>query len=172
MRESFPYRALRKIRQPGTLEVPYGEGDMLPANAVTEWGLVVGEDVVPVRDDVIARPDAGAERAEWEAFAIGQGWTLTDAREASMKDLRAIPERDPNEPARMLGDPDAAPDRPADGAVKADWIAWAVANGADEVWANDKGTTKADLQDYQPSDDATAERTDSVAEAADQQTNG
>jgi hypothetical protein len=172
MRESFPYRALRKIRQPGTLEVPYGEGDMLPANAVTEWGLVVGEDVVPVRDDVIARPDAGAERAEWEAFAIGQGWTLTDAREASMKDLRAIPERDPNEPARMLDDPDRASERPSESAVKADWIAWVVANGADETWANDKGTTKADLQEYQADTEATAPRTDSVAEAADEQTNG
>src|SRR4029453_17879861 len=115
----------------------------------------------PTRDDVIAKPESGAERHEWEAFAIGQGWTLEDAREASMKDLRAIPERDPEQPARELPDPDAAPDRPSESAVKAEWIEWAVANGADETWANDKATTKAELMDFQPADTSPgAPRTD------------
>jgi hypothetical protein len=176
MRENFPYVALRRIHQPDTLLYPYNEGDGLPANAVTEWGLVVGEDVAPVRDDVIAKPGDDADRAEWEAFAVGQGWTLEDARDASMKDLRAIPERDPEQPARRLDEPGPAPDRPAESDVKAEWIRWATANGADEQWANDKGTTKADLMEWQPEQSAdeaaTAERTDSVAEAADEQTNG
>lgn len=175
MPEDFPYVALRPIRQPGTLLTPYRDGDGLPANAVTEWGLVVGEDVAPVRDDVIPKPDDDADRAEWEAFAIGQGWTYADARDASMKDLRGIPERDPEQPARRLDEPAAAPERPAESDVKAEWVRWATANGADETWATDKGTTKAELMEWQPgqpADDATAERTDSVAEAADEQTNG
>jgi hypothetical protein len=167
MPENFPYVALRPIKQPGTLLTAYRDGDGLPANAVDEWDLIVGEDVMPVRDDVIGRPDDDADRARWEAFAIGQGWSPEDAREASMADLRAVPERDPELPARRLDEPQPAPDRPAESAVKAEWVEWAVANG----------TTKAELQEFQPDGEqsaeaATAERTDTVAEAADEQTNG
>src|SRR4051795_4957290 len=140
MQANDPYRALRSYQNPATMTWVFREGDGVPQGTVDTFGLVVGVDVVPVRDDVIARPDSGSDRAEWEAFALGQGWTLERAREASLKDLRGIPERDPDAAPRMLDDPAAAPDRPEPGAVKADWVAWAVSVGADEDWANDKAT--------------------------------
>jgi hypothetical protein len=173
MQANDPYRALRSYKNAATMTWVFQEGDGVPQGTVDTFGLVVGVDVVPVRDDVIAKPESGADRADWEAFALGQGWTLDQAHEASLKDLRAIPGRDPNEPVRLLNDPSAAPERPDASAVKADWQAWAVANGADEAWANDKATTKADLQDYQPGPDAhPAVSGDPVAENADELANG
>lgn len=170
MRENFPFTALRKIQQPGGLLYPYGPGDGLPAEAVRDWGLVVGEDVMPTNTKSVPRPADDADRADWEAFAIGQGMTVEDAREATMRDLRAVPDPDPEQPAEALPDP-LHPARPDDGAVKAEWVAWAVSQGADEEWANAKGTTKADLQAYEP--DATATQpTDEVAAAANEQANG
>lgn len=149
MQANDPYRAVRAIKSPGMLYNAYVEGDGVSQSAVDNWHLVIGEDVVPVRTDVIARPDSDAPREAWEAFAIGQGMTVGEARESSLKDLRTIPAPDPETAPEALPVPGAAPERPADDAVKADWVAYAVASGADEEWATAKTTTKADLMDYE-----------------------
>jgi hypothetical protein len=172
MPEHYPYVALRRIHQPDTLLYPYNEGDGLPANAVKEWGLVVGEDVMPADTGVITRPGDDAPRAEWEAFAIGQGRDPVEVRDASMKDLRGIPAPDPEQPAQALPRPGEVPPPPADDAVKAEWVRAAVARGADEEWAGAKGTTKADLIAFVDESEAGSpgaadeQPTDTVAAAA------
>jgi len=168
MRENFPFIALHDLKQPGLMTYGYRRGDGVPQGAVDGWGLVVGEDVAPANTKAIPRPANDASRAEWEAFAIGQGWNSADAADATMKDLKAIPDPDPEQPAEQLPNP-VNPDRPDEGAAKAEWVRYAVAQGADEEWANAKGTTKADLQAYDP---AGAEPTDEVAAAANEQANG
>jgi hypothetical protein len=42
------------------------------------------------------------------------------------------------------------PERPADSALKADWVDYAVAAGADYEWAHAKDTTKDDLIAWEP----------------------
>jgi hypothetical protein len=67
--------------------------------------------------------------------AIG-AMTADEASAASQDDLESVDPADDG--------------RPADAAVKAEWVAYVVGAGADEAWANDKGTTKADLQAWKP----------------------
>lgn len=151
MQANDPYRAIRAIKSPGMFYNAYNPGDGVAQSAVDNWNLVIGVDVLPVRTDVVPRPEGGdATREQWEAFAIGQGMDPQEAREASLKDLRAIPAPDPELPGEALPDPTAPPERPADDAAKAEWVRYAVASGADESWATAKGTTKADLMDYEP----------------------
>lgn len=149
MQANDPYRALRAIKSPGMLYLAYNEGDGVSQSAVDNWGLVVGEDVLPVRTDVIPRPDDEALRPEWEAFAIGQGMSVQDAQAASLTDLRTIPAPGPETAPEVLPVPPAMPGRPADDAVKAEWVRYVLALGADEVWATAKSTTRADLMDYE-----------------------
>jgi hypothetical protein len=159
------YIALHALRAPGTLTYGYREGDGVPAGTVENWELVVGVDVMPRDTGVIARPD-GDDRAAWEAYAIGQGTSPDEARAASLAELKKTPEpavdAETGGPV-VLPDPNAAPERPAPDAKKADWVAFVVATGADEAWANDRSTTKADLQDYTPSRDVTPSVGDPVA---------
>jgi hypothetical protein len=42
------------------------------------------------------------------------------------------------------------PERPADSALKADWVDYAVKAGADYEWAHAKDTTKDDLMGFEP----------------------
>jgi hypothetical protein len=170
MRENFPYVALRPIKQPGTLLTPYHAGDGMPASAVDDWELVVGEDVMPTNTKVIPRPEGDASRAEWEAFAIGQGWNSADAADATLTELRKIPAPDDQTAAEPLPDPTAPPARPDESAAKSEWITYVVSQGADEEWANTRSTTKADLMAYEASD--TRRPADEVADAVDEQANG
>lgn len=174
MQTNDEYEALTDIQAPGTMVFAYRTGDGVPASAVDNWELRVGEQVRPRNTGVIPRPADDADRRAWEAYAIGQGMATEDAQAASLEDLRAAyPETDDEPEVRDLPSPT---DRPADGDVKADWVRWAVASGADETWATDKGTTKAELMDWTPPDRSDRgpdpEVGDPVALSATQQANG
>lgn len=157
-----PFIALRALRIPGTMAWGFQPGDGVPQATVDNWGLEIGVDVMPRDTGVVPRPADDADRSEWEAYAIGQGMDPETARNASLSELKGIPEPDPEEPPQPLPDPNAPPERPAPDALKADWIAYVVAMGADETWANDRSTTKADLQDYEPKRDFPPAGTDTV----------
>lgn len=90
------FTALTTIRQPGSYAIGYQRGAEVTGQVVEDWGLVVGEDVVagdlaeedtPARP--VSRPDDGANRAEWESWAVANGMSEPDAAEASMDDLMA-----------------------------------------------------------------------------------
>jgi hypothetical protein len=174
---SGEFVALTSFGPPGSMVRGYNRGDRVDAAVVENWGLTVGEDgdVMPLRTDAIPRPDADADRPDWERFAIGQGWSEADAREAKLSELKAIKEPEPDGPGNppavtALPDPTAAPVRPDDSAAKADWVKYVVASGGDVEWANAKGTTKADLQTW--SKDAPVAASDPVAASAAEQANG
>ncbi len=186
------YIALHRINAPGTYAGAYNPGDQVTAQVVTDWQLVVGQDVEAADDYQAPRPhEAETDRAAWEAYVTGQGTSLDDARAASLADLRAMyeppvveppahdlpanasaegvagsgwqhatpvtaatvpsPANDPNNfPAPEL------PERPAESAKKADWVAYVVeaarvrADEATQEWAQASDTTKDDLIAWQP----------------------
>lgn len=147
MQIEYPYRALAALRAPGTMVNGYQTGDGVPATVVESWELTVGADVLPIDTSVVPRPsDDEDARRPWEAYAIGQGTDIAEAQAMSLDQLRKVKEVKTAEP-----EPVKAPaDRPEPNALKADWVTWAIANGADKSWANDNATTKAALQEYHP----------------------
>lgn len=156
MQISYPYRALKAFGPPGTAVNGYQRGDGVPQDVVDNWELEVGIDVEPTDTAVIGYPGEGADRKDWEAWAIGQGMPADEARAASLDDLiAAYPEPEPDAdgnlpPGEPLADSTARPERPDETALKAAWIAYVTASGADKTWANEKATTKADLMAWDP----------------------
>lgn len=170
MRPNDDYVALRRIPAPGTLVNAYQRGDGVSQSAVDNWEMVIGEDVAPLRSDVVARPTDDGSRADWVAYDIGQGMDPADAEAASLDDLiAAYPE--PAEP-HPLADPTAIPDRPADSAKKDVWIAYVVALGADEEWANAGDTTKTNLMEWEKPNRSDNLPGDPLAVSATEQANG
>ena len=150
------YTALRGIMAPGTTVFGYHRGSPVSAQVVDTWGLAVGTANDPDADVVagdlpaeeaapvaVPRPTAADNRATWEAYAVANGMSAEDAAMASQEDLEAI------DPAGVAVEP-SDPERPSDSAPKADWIVYAEARGADPEWTHASGTTKADLQAYEP----------------------
>lgn len=156
MRAPAEYRALKRIAVPGTSVAGYQAGDEVPMGAVENWGLVVGDDplvadVQPLNTGIIPRPEDDNDRTAWEAYAVGQGMTSAEARAESLPALRKkYPETDEPVVAEPLPDATAGPVRPEDSAPKADWVEFVKRSGADPEWAEAKGTTKADLQGFDP----------------------
>lgn len=148
----YEFTALTALRAPGTMVFGYQAGDGVPASVVENWELNVGTDVMPTRTGLVPRPEDD-DRSAWEAYAIGQGMSVEDARAASLAELKDTPEPEPDAEPEKLPDPLAPPVRPEPNALKADWVAYVVAIGADRAWAEDKATTKAELQDYEPKRD-------------------
>jgi hypothetical protein len=145
-----PYVALGTIRRPGTMVNGYQRGDGVPSEVVDAWELVVGEQVMPFDTGVVGRPTEDGTRADWQAYAIGQGMSPEDAAAASLDDLiAAYPDEERDTEALPV--PGSMPVRPEADARKADWVAYVIAMGADREWANAKGTTKAELQDWDES---------------------
>jgi hypothetical protein len=139
------FTALHNIYAPGTLALGYTRGSAVAADVVESWGLVVGDggdvcegDLDPdaPADVLVPRPDAGANRAAWESYAIANGWKAEDAAVASQEDLEGA--------GRVAEESD----RPADSAKKDAWIDYAVSRGLDRAEAD--GMTKADLQAWEP----------------------
>jgi hypothetical protein len=167
------YIATRRITAPGQYVAAYQQGDGVPAEVVTSWGLQVPDDVEPAEGYQAPRPAENSnDRAAWEAYVTGQGTTLDDARAASIDELRdlydapppeptpawqvndaapatqpVVPVPMPQEPATPVDEPQQ-PERPAQSAAKSEWVDWAVAAGADKDWAHAKDTTKDDLMNY------------------------
>lgn len=97
----WDYIALKVLPERGPRG--YNPGDGLMQQVVDTLGLVVGEDVVPARPDVIARPAGNASRADWAAYALGQGKTPDELEDLGRDQIRDL-----------FGDVDAEP-QPVDG---------------------------------------------------------
>jgi hypothetical protein len=172
------FAALHPLQAPGTMVYGYRTGDPVPESVVSAWELEVGLDVRPLHTGAVRRPEDDSREA-WEAYAIGQGMSYDDAQSASLADLKKTPEPEVDSETGgpvLLDDPDAPPARPEPTAVKADWVTYVIAMGADRAWAEDRSTTKADLQDWEPKRDFPASgetqivppSTDTVATSATQ----
>lgn len=113
VRPMYSYTATHRIPDSGP--AAYQRGDDVTADAVERWGLVIGEDVIAARADVVPRPAVNAGRADWETYAKARG--LTDLDDLTVADIRAkFPEGDEPESFVRLDD---VPDRlhPVDPAV-------------------------------------------------------
>lgn len=159
MQVTYPFVALVPLRAPGTMVYGFQRGDGVPEGTVTAWELEVGVDVAPLNTGAVPRPEDDADRAQWEAYAIGQGVDAEQARAASLDELRETPEpetQDNGDQAAILPlpDPTAGPVRPDADAKKAEWVTYTKEVGADATWADDRSTTKADLMDFEPKSDA------------------
>jgi hypothetical protein len=84
--ERYDFVALRTINYAG--RPAYLEGMGLSAQVVADLGLVVGEDVAPARPDVIPEPAGDATRAEWAAYAIGQGLSRDEVEPLGRDEIR------------------------------------------------------------------------------------
>jgi hypothetical protein len=185
VRPPADFVALHRIPDSGP--AAYQRGDDVAADAVERWGLVVGEDVIPARPDVLPRPAGNAPRSEWEAYALGRGVSRDELDALTVADIRGrFPDADDDEPeavrlddypdrlrpvdlavvteqGRRLPVPTDAPTaptdeaavasgvdavnvpddqprgsvRPAAGAKRADWEAYAREQGADDAWIAD-----------------------------------
>lgn len=142
------FTALEPIAAPDSFAFGYMRGDAVGADVVKNWGLEVGvqvcegdlaEEVRP-NEAGAAQPGPEANYAAWQTWAVANGMPQAEAEAASMEQLQG------------WNAPDDSAGRPADSAVKADWVAYVEANGADVSWAEASTTTKADLQAWQPGD--------------------
>lgn len=147
------YVALQGLMAPGTNVFGYRRGDPVGEAVVESWGLVLGEHVAEGTElpaDAVpgtpVRPDEAGTRGEWEAWAVANGMSAEDAARVSQDDLEAVQAAEEPAPAA----------RPADNAPKAEWVTYAIGQGADETWARDSATTKANLQAYEPVGDPVA----------------
>jgi hypothetical protein len=158
------FTALTDLQAPNTTVYGYRRGDPVPPSVVENWNLEVGEHVVEgdLTDDQVPesqklpRPGDEDTRATWEAYAVANGMDPEEAASASQDDLEAYePKTGSDEPSGPFGfrGTEAGgqpPTRPADGAPKAEWVTYVTRAGADEEWAKASGTTKADLQAWEP----------------------
>jgi hypothetical protein len=88
--------ALHAINAPNSYARAYNPGDGIDAPVVEAWGLIVGDDVEPADGYRHPRPaEDSNDRASWEAYVVGKGTTLDDARAASLDGLRGMYEPDP-----------------------------------------------------------------------------
>ena len=70
------YVALQNIPENGVWA--YREGDPVPAGAVENLGLVIGEAVGASGLAMMAKPAKNASRAAWAAYAVDQGHKQDD----------------------------------------------------------------------------------------------
>jgi hypothetical protein len=107
--ERYDFVALRTIEYPKG-QPAYLAGHGVMAQVVEDLGLIVGEDVAPARPDVIPEPSGNASRAEWAAYAIGQGMTRDEADDLTRDELRArFAPDEPPEPPKTKTTKGAAP---------------------------------------------------------------
>lgn len=173
MKTPGDYIAQKRIGAPGTMVAAYQAGDEVTADVVEAWGLSVPDQVKPVDGYEAPRPaEESTDRAAWEAYVMGQGTLLEDARAASLGELRGLYDP-PERPAHEVADAAVAagqvqpipPDEPAPaprpeplprpnaGALKSAWVEYVESAGADPGWASADTTTKDDLMGWEPSAD-------------------
>jgi hypothetical protein len=162
MRPTAEYTALTVIHVNGIRG--YNPGDDVPASAVENLGLTVGQDVLPAGVHVIPRPAGNAKRAEWEAYWLGQGLDQDEidgmnrdqmaARKpeftldpgTAVPGVQTVDNPAPDVVAVQATEQTNTPQPPGRDALKADWVAYAVARGLDEQTAKD--STIPQLQDF------------------------
>ena len=97
MRPNHEYRALTVINVAGVRA--YNPGDDVPASAVDNLGLVVGEHVRPAHADVIPHPGGNAKVGDLRAYALGQGVDPEVAEEMTRQQiLDRFPPAESSEP--------------------------------------------------------------------------
>ncbi|WP_328344797.1 hypothetical protein [Micromonospora sp. NBC_00421] len=168
MRAPAEYIAQQPIQVNGVRA--YNPGDDVPASAVSNLGLVVGEHVLPVHAGVIERPAGNARRADWEAYWLGQGMPREDIDGMTRDELAGRPPEvlggDPDLNAAVHVVPDPLPDvvavqaaeqtaepvepveRPAQNARKPEWVAYAVWRGMPRETAEDSTIPQLADADY------------------------
>ena len=169
MRPNPEYTALTVINAPTGVRA-YNPGDDVPASAVENLGLVVGQQVLPANVHIVPRPAGNARRAEWEAYWLGQGLDQEEVDGMTRDEMAARePEFEVAEQpfdaggvlpggVQLVADPQGdtvaeqateqttIPEPPGSDAKKADWVAYAVSRGMDEQTAKD--STIPMLQDF------------------------
>jgi hypothetical protein len=161
----MPY-ALQRLSAPGSLAAGYQRGDEVLPPVIEAWDLVEGEHWSadfpdgPAEVPTVPRPVDDSSRGAWVAYAVSRGMDPEEAERTDLSDLMDVyPEDAP-----------AKTDRPADSARKADWVYYVhnhpQATTEDQDWAANDGTTKAELQAWEP------RAADPVAESATEQANG
>lgn len=105
------FTALRAINAPNSYARAYNPGDPVVQQVVTDWHLVVGEDVEPT-GGAHARPaEDSDDRTAWEAYVVGMGTNVAAARAASLDELRGMYDPPPPpEPAAHDLPANAAPE--------------------------------------------------------------
>lgn len=149
MRPNHEFRALTIIKVAGVRA--YNVGDDVPASAVENLGLIVGEHVAPRDANVIPHPGGNAKVGDLRAYALGQGVDRDEAEEmtrAQLLDRFPVAEAvDPVEPPASVNvgvsvepRPDLVaeqateqtqPQHPGPRASKADLVEYAAALGMD-----------------------------------------
>ncbi len=94
----------------------YNAGDDVPASAVANLRLVVGEQVVPSSPDVLPRPAGNASRADWEAYWRAQGLDA-DELDGMTRDEMAAKEPLVEAPEQIVPSATVLPGEPVGGLV-------------------------------------------------------
>lgn len=89
MRPHAEYRALRGIKAEGSWAYAFQPGDDVTEDQRANLGLVVGEDVTPLSDNVMHRPADDDDRMEWQNYAVVRGMTVEEARTMDREELVA-----------------------------------------------------------------------------------
>ncbi|MEU7978245.1 hypothetical protein AB0B63_06905 [Micromonospora sp. NPDC049081] len=165
MRAPAEYIAQQPIQVNGVRA--YNPGDDVPASAVENLGLTVGEHVLPAHPGVIERPAGNARRADWEVYWLGQGMTREEIDGMTRDELAArepevlgsapnpnaavhvVPNPLPDVVAAQATEQTAEPvERPGQNARKADWVEYAVWRGMPRETAEDSTIPQLADADY------------------------
>jgi hypothetical protein len=149
MRPPADYVVNRDVRIPGTYAYALRTGDEITEAGRQQRGLVVGVDVTPLRNDVMARPADGDPRSAWQDYAVVQGVPYAEAVDLDAAELRNRIETqaDAPEPANAGEMPDASDRKAAWVDYAALQIVGATGGQVDVDTARDRAAdrTKADL---------------------------
>jgi hypothetical protein len=166
MRPNAEFIAQTAIQGPNGVRA-YNVGDDVPASAVENLGLTVGLEVLPANANIIPRPAKNAKRADWEAYWLGQnvgqdeidGMTRDEmaAREpvfevvdpaATVNGGQEVAHPAPDHVAVQSTEQASIQEPPGPNALKADWVAYAVARRMDEKTAQESTVAQLQAFDY------------------------
>jgi hypothetical protein len=94
----------------------YNAGDDVPASAVANLKLVVGQDVIPSSPEILPRPPKSASRADWDAYWRAQGLDQ-DERDGMTRDDMAAKEPITPDAEKIANTPTVLPGEPVGGFV-------------------------------------------------------
>jgi hypothetical protein len=86
VRPMYDFIALHRIPEHGP--AAYQRGDDVTADGVERWHLIIGDDIIPARPNVVPRPADDATRSHWEAYALSRGADPADLDNMTATDIR------------------------------------------------------------------------------------
>jgi hypothetical protein len=95
MRPPADYTLMHDLPIPGTYAAALRAGDEITEQGRVAAGLVVGIDVLPLRDDVLARPGDDDPRAAWQDYAVVRGVPYDEAVNLDAAELRTRVDAEP-----------------------------------------------------------------------------